>query len=170
VSAASGPPKGTAAGGDRVPGTGASPGPPLATTGRPAEQQRDTGDRLRPIRFELSPKTLVVLVLVVASLWLLIRLWPVLLVLVVALLVAGTLSPAVRWLEEKGVRRGKRPGARGGELLYGHPVLYTLHTVYIVGEFGGQAHFGCVAGLATQCNHTLLRGDRGIEDTGRAVI
>jgi predicted PurR-regulated permease PerM len=85
---------------------GASPVPPLATTGRPAEQQRDTGDRWRHVRFELSLKTLVALVLVVASLWLLIRLWPVLLVLVVALLVAGTLSPAVRWLEEKGVRRG----------------------------------------------------------------
>jgi len=85
---------------------GASPVPPLATTGRPAEQQRDTGDRARHVRFELSPKTLVVLVLVIAFLWLLIRLWPVLLVLIVALLVAGTLSPAVRWLEEKRVRRG----------------------------------------------------------------
>jgi putative heme transporter len=58
------------------------------------------------VRFELSPKTIAALVLVVASLWLLIRLWPVLLGLVVALLIAGTLSPAVRWLEEKGVRRG----------------------------------------------------------------
>ncbi|MDD5762514.1 MAG: AI-2E family transporter [bacterium] len=47
-----------------------------------------------------------VLILVLASLWLLILLWPVLLVLVVALLVAGTLSPAVRWLEEKRVKRG----------------------------------------------------------------
>ncbi|MDO8738710.1 AI-2E family transporter [Candidatus Deferrimicrobium sp.] len=46
------------------------------------------------------------LVLVVASLWLLIQLWPVLLVVVVALLVAGTLSPAIRWLEEKRVGRG----------------------------------------------------------------
>jgi putative heme transporter len=95
-----------AAAGDRVPVAGASPVPPPATTGRPAEQQRDTGDRARHVLFELSPKTLVALVLVVASLWLLIRLWPVLLVLVVALLVAGTLSPAVRWLEEKRVRRG----------------------------------------------------------------
>ena len=94
------------AGGDRVPVAGSSPVPPLATTGRPAEQQRDTGDRARHIRFELSPKTMVALLLVVASLWLLIRLWPVFLVLVVALLVAGTLSPAVRWLEEKHVRRG----------------------------------------------------------------
>ena len=106
MSTASGSPKVAAAGGDRVPVGGASPVPPLATTGRPAEQQRDTGDRARHLRFDLSPKTLVVLVAVVASLWLLIRLWPVLLVLVVALLVAGTLSPAVRWLEEKGVRRG----------------------------------------------------------------
>ena len=64
------------------------------------------GDRAHHVRFELSPKTLVTLVLVAASLWLLIRLWPVLLVLVVALLVAGTLSPAVRWLDEKRVGRG----------------------------------------------------------------
>ncbi len=46
------------------------------------------------------------LVLTVAALLLLIRLWPVLLVLAVALLVAGTLSPAVRWLEGKRVKRG----------------------------------------------------------------
>ena len=31
----------------------------------------------------------------------------------------------------------------------GHPVLYTLHTVYIVDEFGGQVLFGCVFRLAT---------------------
>ena len=74
--------------------------------GRPAEPQHDTGDQARHVRFEISPKTMVVLVLVFASLWLLIRLWPVLLVLVVALLVAGTLSPAVSWLEAKGVGRG----------------------------------------------------------------
>ena len=90
----------------RLPGAGSSPVPPLDTTGRVAEQQRDTGDRSRDACFELSPKTMVLLVLVAASLWLLIRLWPVLLVLVAALVVAGTLSPAVRWLEEKRVRRG----------------------------------------------------------------
>ena len=62
--------------------------------------------RPRLLRFEPSPKAIATLILVVASLWLLIRLWPVLLVLVAALLVAGTLSPAVRWLEERRVRRG----------------------------------------------------------------
>ena len=62
----------------------------------PVEQQRDTGDRASHIRFDLSPKTLAVIVLVVASLWLLIRLWPVLLVLIVALLVAGSAARGKR--------------------------------------------------------------------------
>jgi predicted PurR-regulated permease PerM len=48
---------------------------------------------------------LIKLVLVLASLWLLIRLAPVLMVLVVALLIVGTLSPAVTWLEARGFRR-----------------------------------------------------------------
>ena len=64
------------------------------------------GDDVQRVRFEISPQTMVSLILLVASLWLLMRLWPVLLVLVVALLVAGTLSPAVRRLEEKRVGRG----------------------------------------------------------------
>jgi predicted PurR-regulated permease PerM len=64
------------------------------------------GEQARQVEFGLSTKTIVTLVLLIASLWLLIRLWPVLLVVVAALVVAGTLSPAVRWLEEKRVRRG----------------------------------------------------------------
>jgi predicted PurR-regulated permease PerM len=58
------------------------------------------------------------LVLVGASLLLLIRLWPVLLVIVVALLVAGTLSPAVTWLE-------RRLAGRGGRAL-GIAIVFTL--------------------------------------------
>ena len=55
--------------------------------------------------FEVSLGTLVKLVLVIASLWLLIQLGPILLVLVVALLIVGTLSPAVSWLEARDIRR-----------------------------------------------------------------
>ena len=55
-------------------------------------------------------------------------------------------------------------------LLDGHPVIYALHTVYVVDEFGDQVLFGCVAGLAIQCDHAKLRLDLGIEGTGRAVI
>jgi predicted PurR-regulated permease PerM len=58
------------------------------------------------VRFEVSPATTIQLILVVACLWLLIKLWPVFLVLVVALLIVGTLSPAVGWMEARRVKRG----------------------------------------------------------------
>ncbi len=74
--------------------------PPLLTDAPAADSP------VRRVRFELSARTILSLVLAVFCVWLLIRLWPVLLVLVVALLVVGTLSPAVRWLEEKRVGRG----------------------------------------------------------------
>jgi predicted PurR-regulated permease PerM len=86
--------------------SGLGPQVPRATPPAPLLAAAVGGDGARRVRFELSPKTMVALVLVGASLWLLIQLWPVLLVLVVALLVAGTLSPVVRWLEAKRVRRG----------------------------------------------------------------
>lgn len=60
----------------------------------------------RSVRFEVSTATLVRLVVVLACLWLVIQLWPVFLVLVVALLIVGTLSPAVSWLEQRHVSRG----------------------------------------------------------------
>ncbi len=63
-------------------------------------------EKARVVRFEISPATTIQLILVVAGLWLLIRLWPVFLVLVVALLIVGTMSPAVSWMEARGVRRG----------------------------------------------------------------
>ncbi|HAM34070.1 MAG TPA: hypothetical protein DDX05_04855 [Deltaproteobacteria bacterium] len=81
-------------------------------------------DQTSRVRFEPSPRSLLMLVLVVASLWLLVRLWPVLLVVVVALLVAGTLSPAVRWLEEKRVRRG-----------YGIAIVFTAFFILSVLAF-----------------------------------
>jgi predicted PurR-regulated permease PerM len=60
----------------------------------------------RPVRIELAPGTIVAFLLAAAGLWLLIRLWPVMLVLVTALVVAATLGPAVRRLEEWRVPRG----------------------------------------------------------------
>jgi predicted PurR-regulated permease PerM len=63
--------------------------------------------RQRPlVRIELSLSTMITLVLVVAGLWVITRLLPVVLVLVAALIIVGTLSPAVQWLEARGLRRG----------------------------------------------------------------
>ena len=69
------------------------------------ERRRLSDPDARRVRLEISPVTMITLVLVVASLWLLVRLGPVILVLVVALLAVGTLSPAVSWLEARRVRR-----------------------------------------------------------------
>lgn len=63
------------------------------------------GNRSRVIRFEPSTRTIIVLLLIIASLWMLNRLLPVVLVLISALVIVGSMSPAVRWLEERGMRR-----------------------------------------------------------------
>ncbi len=61
--------------------------------------------KTRVVRFEVPPATMLQLILAVAGLWLLIRLWPVFLVFVAALLIVGTMSPAVTWMESRGVKR-----------------------------------------------------------------
>src|SRR5512133_701011 len=83
-----------------------TPEPP-AKASQPApgpEQPLPPGPRT--LRLEIPPSTLLRLVLLGLALWGLVRLWPVILVLVVALLIVGTLSPAVQWLESRGLRRG----------------------------------------------------------------
>jgi predicted PurR-regulated permease PerM len=62
-------------------------------------------NRPRVIRIEPSPSTIIALLLLIAGLWVLNRLLPVVLVLVAALTIVGTISPAVRWLEERRMRR-----------------------------------------------------------------
>lgn len=59
----------------------------------------------RVIRLDASG-TMITLLLLIAGLWVLNRLLPVFLVLVAALVIVGTISPAVRWLEVRRVRRG----------------------------------------------------------------
>jgi len=60
----------------------------------------------RVIRIEPTPGAVIALLLTIGGLWVLNKLLPVVLVLVAALIIVGTISPAVRWLEERRVRRG----------------------------------------------------------------
>ena len=59
----------------------------------------------RVIRIEPSPGTIIALLLLIAGLWVLNRLLPVVLILVAALIIVGAISPAVQWLEERRIRR-----------------------------------------------------------------
>ena len=68
-------------------------------------EQKVKSRRTRVIRVEVTPWTVISLVLVIAGLWIFISLLPVVLVLVVALMIVGALGPAVGWLEQRGVRR-----------------------------------------------------------------
>jgi putative heme transporter len=63
-------------------------------------------DRPRLIRIEPSPATIIILVLLISGMWVLNRLLPVILVLGAALVIVGTVSPAVKWLEDRRMRRG----------------------------------------------------------------
>ena len=58
------------------------------------------------VRIELSFSTMISIVLIVAGLWVMTRLLPIVLVLIAALIIVGTLSPAVAWLEARLRRRG----------------------------------------------------------------
>jgi predicted PurR-regulated permease PerM len=58
------------------------------------------------VRFEPTPKGLLYVVLAIALAWVALQLAPVILVVVVALFLVGTLNPAVDWLQSKSWRRG----------------------------------------------------------------
>ena len=68
-------------------------------------EQKVDRRRNRVIRVEVTLGTMISLMLVIIGLWLFIRLLPVVLVLVVALMIVGTLAPAVLWLEKRGMHR-----------------------------------------------------------------
>jgi predicted PurR-regulated permease PerM len=61
--------------------------------------------RPRTVRIVIATKSMVMAVLVVTAGWLLVRLAPALMVLLVALMIVGTLAPAVRALQVRGVGR-----------------------------------------------------------------
>ncbi|MEO6777569.1 MAG: AI-2E family transporter [Kofleriaceae bacterium] len=61
----------------------------------------------RALRIELSPRTLIYILLIIAGVWLAVRLWTVFVVLLVALVLVGTFDPLVGWLERRGLGRGR---------------------------------------------------------------
>lgn len=59
----------------------------------------------RTVRYELSVRGIVSIVLAVAIVWLLSRIWQIVLMLAIALVLAGSLSPVVDWLEHHRIPR-----------------------------------------------------------------
>lgn len=59
------------------------------------------------LRIEIAPRTIVMVLVAVAAVWLAFQLSTVLIVLTVALVLVGTLDPLVAWFERRGIRRGR---------------------------------------------------------------
>jgi len=112
----------------------------------------------RTVRFEVTQSTLIRLALILISLWLVIRLWPVILVFIVALLVMETLNPAVQWLEARRVPRGLGIAIIfSGVLLIGVLIL-TLTIPSVVSQAARlfEREPALRAGLADQLSHYHL--------------
>jgi predicted PurR-regulated permease PerM len=77
----------------QTPGSDSAPGPRSSGPAR--------------LRIEIAPRTILLLVLVVAGIWIAVQLEIVLIVLTIALVVVGTLDPMVAWFERHGIRRGR---------------------------------------------------------------
>jgi predicted PurR-regulated permease PerM len=58
------------------------------------------------VRIEFSLRSVLSILAIVLGLWLLIQLWPILLLFIMAILLATTLNPLVVWLEQHHVKRG----------------------------------------------------------------
>lgn len=70
----------------------------------PADHPRnDSGVTI--VRHELSMHSILSVLAIAGGLWLLVRLWEVILLLVIALVLAGTVSPVVGWLEQRRLGR-----------------------------------------------------------------
>jgi predicted PurR-regulated permease PerM len=59
----------------------------------------------RTLRIEVATPTLLKALCVVGFVWLLLQIWPILLVIAVALMLVGMLAPPIAWLERRGLRR-----------------------------------------------------------------
>jgi putative heme transporter len=72
--------------------------------------QRATGRRWEPdkplLRLEFSTRGIIVLLATIGIVWLFIKLWPVLLLLVISVMLATALMPFVDWMMGKGLTRG----------------------------------------------------------------
>ena len=94
-----------------------------------------------PLRVEITAGTMLRVMLFAFGAWLIVHLTPVLLVLVVALFVVGTLSPGVEWLERHKIGRGK-----------GIAIVFTsvLVVALLIGALTLPSLFNQVAALIDQ--------------------
>jgi predicted PurR-regulated permease PerM len=80
-----------------------------AISSQPTQSSPSVSDKPAPerviARIELPWRTVVRVILILAIIWLIIRLWSILLLLLISLLLTAALNPAVVWLQRRGLKR-----------------------------------------------------------------
>jgi predicted PurR-regulated permease PerM len=97
----------TAPGAARDPGRHDRTAPAAGPGTEPPGDDPGPAPARRSLRIELSPRSILYVMLAVAGVWLAFQLETVLLVVTVALVGVGTLDPMVAWFERHGLRRGR---------------------------------------------------------------
>ena len=89
-------------------------------------EKHSASNRRRAVFVVISPKSMVIAVLIGVAGWIFIRLVPAVMVLLVALMIVGTLNPAVRWLQARSLPRWASIAIVFGLLLVGWVAMGTL--------------------------------------------
>jgi predicted PurR-regulated permease PerM len=102
----------------------------------PASRRPDAilKDKPAPLRIEITARTMVTAAVVVGLSLLSLRLAPVVLVVIVALFLVGTLSPAVAWLQARRMKRGAAIGVIFAALLLGFAGLAALTVPALIAQ------------------------------------
>ncbi|HEY5372585.1 MAG TPA: AI-2E family transporter, partial [Polyangiaceae bacterium] len=110
---------------------------PLA---RAQRRKNATGRRTSTLKVELNVRTAIVAVATLAGVWLFIHLWPVVMVMVVALMIVGALNPMVEWLREHKVKRPYAIGLVFFALLLVSAGLVALTVPRLVAQVSDLVH------------------------------
>ena len=96
----------------------------------------------RPATFkvELNLRTALIAVATLAAVWLFIHLWPIVLVVVVALMIVGALNPIVEWLQRRRLGRGAAIAMVFLALLLVSAGLIAITVPRIVSQVTGLVH------------------------------
>lgn len=78
------------------------------------------------VRFEIAPRSIAWILATIVGVWLFLQLWAIVLMLVVALVFAGTFNPLVEWMERRGLKR-----IRALTLLFVALLLVTVLLIFL---------------------------------------
>ena len=96
--------------------------------------------RASTLKVELNLRTAIIAVTTLGSVWLFIRLWPVVMVIVVALMIVGALNPMVEWLRTHKIKRSYAIGLVFFGLLLVSAGLVALTVPRLVAQVSDLLH------------------------------